>query len=146
MLDVGTIPEDTNQALVYLVGVLVVALCGMFALVVRTWVSTNKTAKAMDNAGPVVDDIRKLTEGLARVEHRQGNVMNWMTSQDAKQSEFDLKGWPSLPEDLNTAAGLTEVVRELQHTNKEQTDKIDKLTATLTEHDRWERARAYVEQ
>lgn len=54
---------------------------------------------------------------------------------------YQAKGWASLPEDINTAAKLTQTVRNLQIQDKAQAAKLEELLATLKDHDAWERAK-----
>ena len=77
---------------------------------------------AVNNVGPgahrLYDQIGHLSDAIQRIE--------------TKQNDFDTKGWPTLPSDMNTAAGLTEVIRDIQH-------ELHVVNTRLAAHDEWEK-------
>lgn len=54
------------------------------------------------------------------------------------QEQFDSHGWETLPPDINTAVGLTSVVRDLQHGHTTVHEKLDVLISELRDHVVWE--------
>ena len=124
METVGTagLPSDTNQALVYLIGVLVVGVMSALTFTIKAWSQARAANAAVNNVGPgehrLYDQIGHLSDAIQRIE--------------TKQNDFDTKGWPTLPSDMNTAAGLTEVIRDIQH-------ELHVVNTRLAAHDEWER-------
>ena len=87
--------------------------------------------RAVNDVGPgehrLYDKVTHNSETLARVEDA-------LVRLQLDQETFDSHGWETLPQDINTAVGLTTTIRDLQNGHK----KLDKIIAMLSEHVEWE--------
>ena len=71
-----------------------------------------------------------------QVAHIASDVENLVDA----QRDFAARGWAALPDDLGTSAGLTQTIRELQSQTAHVSQQLERLSATVSEHDRWERS------
>jgi len=116
----------------------VTMLVGVLVFLVRTFSATRQVNQAVNNVGPgehsLWDQVSFIREDISVLVEAQ--------------KDFAEKGWRTLPDDIGTASRLTETIRHLQagaEGNERDHARIvadlEKLSAILSEHDRWERAR-----
>jgi|TARA_R110000803_G_scaffold156226_2_gene220781 hypothetical protein len=88
--------SELDEALIYLVGVLVVALASALTYVVKQRHGSEDSGMASLQA--VVNRMEADVEKLVQAE-----------------AEYQAKGWTTLPPDLGSSSALTAVIRDLQH-------------------------------
>jgi len=108
-------PDTPNQALIWLVGVLALALAGALTYAIK-----NRSDSAGDS------DLRAVVD---RIEQDVRKLV-------AAELEFQSKGWASLPPDLSSSSLLTSAIYDLRR------DVAD-LKVKLSDHDQWERQSKY---
>jgi Na+-translocating ferredoxin:NAD+ oxidoreductase RnfG subunit len=132
---------DHQQIILALVAVIAPLVGALVVLAKRTTIAAEQATmanRAVNNVGPGEHSL------WDQVSFVREDVMELVEA----QRDFAKRGWQTLPEDISTAARLTETIRDLQHsaaTNQAEHDriiaKIDTLADSLREHDRWERER-----
>lgn len=111
------LPDDPNQALIVLMGVMVLAVVGALTFAIRS-----------RNSAAVGTDVRAVVK---RIEDDVAKLV-------AAELDFQSRGWTTLPPDLASSAGLTAAIRDIQH-------DVRSLTEKLRAHDEWERSQKYKE-
>jgi len=139
--------DTETQGLIGIVGVLAVALAGALTFSIKGWQEAKRGASQAKQANAAVNNVGP---GEHRLFDKVSHLADAMDRIEAKQDQFDMKGWPSLPSDINTAAGLTEVIRDLQHGHvdglKDHQEILGRLAAMDTEikaHVLWEETQKY---
>lgn len=134
---------DHDQIIMGLIALLATLVTGLVYMV-KTYTQTKVAATKATGAYEAVNGIGP---GEHRLYDKVTHLDNKITEIALKQDDFDTRGWPSLPADLATSAGLTEVIRDLQHAaTLERTDhdaiivKLDQMEAEIRQHVAWEMA------
>ena len=115
MVDPSDLPDDPNQGLIILVGVLVLAVAGALTYAIKL------------KADPAIvgDDVESLRQVVERIDRDVQKLV-------AAELEFQSKGWTSLPPDLASSAGLTAAIYDLRR-------DVGEMKSFLRKHDEWER-------
>ena len=112
---------------------ILVTLAGILAVVIKSWQEARAANNAVNNIGPgehrLYDRIQMIHDEVMHL--REG------------EEQFQSKGWPSLPEDLGSAAALTSTIRDLQRSRDEILARLAELSDLIRAHDRWERQSKY---
>ncbi len=122
MIAVSTVdlPAEPNQALIALLGVVVVAMSGVLWYVIKA-----KPAPIQS------EEIEALRAVVGRIEEDVAKLV-------AAELEFQSKGWTSLPPELASSAGLTAAIYELRR-------DVSEMREFLKRHDEWERSVKYAD-
>ena len=122
MIAVSTVdlPAEPNQALIALLGVVVVAMSGVLWYVIKS-----KPAPMPS------EEVEALRAVVGRIEEDVAKLV-------AAELEFQSKGWTSLPPDLASSAGLTSAIYELRR-------DVSEMREFLKRHDEWERSVKYAD-
>ena len=119
-------PTDPTGLLIFIA----VSMVGLVVFMVRTYRTVNTDDTALRQA---VDHIRIDVEKLV-----------------AAQDKFQSKGWATLPDDIGTAARLTEKIRQLEHdaemsrtAHEDISAQLSKLQASVDAHVQWEMTQKY---
>ena len=122
MIAVSTLdlPAEPNQALIALLGVVVVAMSGVLWYVIKS-----KPAPMPS------EEVEALRAVVGRIEEDVAKLV-------AAELEFQSKGWTSLPPDLASSAGLTSAIYELRR-------DVSEMREFLKRHDEWERSVKYAD-
>jgi Na+-translocating ferredoxin:NAD+ oxidoreductase RnfG subunit len=123
-------------------------LLGMLATMVGVLVflvkSYRQTEIAATEAKQTNNSVNNVLPGMPTLYQQVLQIKETMNKFTDAQDDFTQKGWRSLPEDINTAIGLTETIRELQHKDiaiQESLDslgeRLDVMVEELREHINW---------
>lgn len=92
-------------------------LAGSLVLIVKTWAQAKAANQAVNNVGPgdhsLWDQVAFLREDVQQLVE--------------SQRDFTKRGWQALPDDIATAARLTETIREIQHSQQECKEAIREI-------------------
>lgn len=106
--------SSTHLSLIAGLGVVITMLAGSLVLLAKMLVQTREVNAAVNN--------RAEGDGLfAQIATIQMTVDKLLQSEE----DFASKGWRNLPSDLDSAAKLTQTIRDLQATDKEVRDAFD---------------------
>lgn len=122
MIAVSTVdlPAEPNQALIALLGVVVVAMSGVLWYVVKS------------RPAPIPgEEVEALRAVVGRIEEDVAKLV-------AAELEFQSKGWTTLPPELASSAGLTAAIYELRR-------DVSEMREFLKRHDEWERSVKYAD-
>lgn len=131
-------PDHSEVALATL-GVIVTGLLGMLWLLVKTLAHSRTAADEATAANQAVNNTSG--PGEHRLYDKVTAMQNDLEQLVEAQDDFTEKGWRSLPDDIATAVGLTEVIRDLQHEDLDITAHLHRIETVLVEHVARERAR-----
>ena len=120
------LPDDADQALIVLVGVLVMGVLATLTFVVKAWSQAKSTNAAVNHVGVGEPSISE------NVTHIRGEVDRLIKIQD----DFNAKGWQALPGDLGDAPSLTSTIRTLQDADLAAAAYHDTILAKLEALDR----------
>lgn len=85
--------------------------------------------------------------GVGEGEHRLFDKVHLIQEQVTMlldfQKDHERRGWRSLPDDLNTAAGLTQTIRSLQDHDSHIQETLDRIETRLIQHVEWEEKEKY---
>jgi hypothetical protein len=116
-VDYTSASVSDSGALVAILGTLVVILL----VVVRTYGQAKAANRAVNNVGPGEHSL------WDRVEFIHEDVKQLVAAQD----DFSEKGWRTLPDDISTASRLTETIRDLQHSAKQNQAEHEQIISKL---------------
>jgi hypothetical protein len=127
---------------------IILALIGLVSTSIAALVYTIKNGKISQEGVDQITAVNNAVNNVGPGEHRLYDMLA-LVRKDIEyltiaQREFASKGWGSLPPDLNNAIGLTEVIRDLQHSDKEVILKLTEIKTALIEHTEWEMKQKYV--
>lgn len=120
---IDTEVHDINS---YIVIALVMVLLALLGVVVKTYGQARAANTAVNNVGP---GDHSLWDQVSMVREDVNELVR-------AQREFAERGWPTLPDDIATAAQLTATIRTLQH-------DVGDIKRTLDDHVRWEETQKY---
>lgn len=126
-------PDNPDAFIVgALVAVLMMLAAGLIYLV-KTFKAAQGANSAVNNVGP----------GEHRLYDKIGFLQKGMEHLIEANDQFNRKGWNSLPQDINTASGLTEVIRELQNDHRSGHELLERIEIELLRHIKWEESQKY---
>jgi hypothetical protein len=125
----------------------ILALIAIIGTSIAALVYTIRNNTIIKGAAQDASDINKAVNNIGPGEHRLYDMISMVRDDMAKvteaQEEFSKKGWATLPPDIASASGLTEVIRSLQNSDKAQHEKMDQILKALDEHVQWEMSQKY---
>ena len=128
---------------------IIFALIGMVGTSIAALVYTIRNNRIAKDGVDQISQVNNAVNNIGPGEHRLYDMISLIRSDieylTNEQRNFAAKGWNSLPEDINTAVGLTSVIRDLQHAEKEVINKLQVIQDTLIEHTEWEMQQKYIE-
>jgi len=124
------VAEQIPTSIAAILGTLVVGLLAVIVLLVKT-MSEVKTGS--QQAAAVNDAVNNIGPGGVRLYDRVSHIDQAVAELRQAQTDFAKRGWGALPDDIATASGLTEVIRDIQH-------EIADISTRLRVHDEWERS------
>lgn len=119
-----------------MVGVMVSAL----VFLVKSYRQSEIAASESKAANAAVNNV---TPGLPTLYQNVEHVAQVVNKLADAQEDFAKRGWATLPDDIGTAAALTQTIRELQHQNQHQDQKLETILKELREHIEWEYNQKY---
>ena len=121
----------------------ILMLAGVLVFVIRTYTEAKAANRAVNNVGP---GEHSLWDQLANI---RDDVLELVEA----QRDFAKRGWQTLPDDIGTAARLTETIRVLQANDARNVEDHERIVSALAEineafraHDGWERQHKYSTQ
>ena len=109
----------------------VVSLVGLIGLMWKTLAHSKEAAvearqanAAVNNTGP---GEHRLYDKISLIEKEIGRLVE-------AETDFTEKGWRNLPEDLNTALGLTETIRSIQRDDVDVSRRVVEIQVMLEAH------------
>jgi hypothetical protein len=123
-------------------------------LVALLWITIRNMNTKVSDINHAVNNVKPgdpmMIDRVKHIEQMLGKVDDWM-------DDFNRHGWPSLPDDIGSAAALTETIRQIQnrleqltHCDREQkvalTDllyELRELRSEVDKHVKWEMAEKY---
>jgi hypothetical protein len=142
----GSVKEATSQIATNHEQI-ILALIAIIATSIAALVYTIRNNTMIKTTAQDASDVNKAVNNIGPGEHRLYDMIS-MVRDDMKhiseaQEEFSKKGWATLPPDIATASGLTEVIRNLQNTDKALHEKMDQILKELDSHVKWEMSQKY---
>ena len=124
----AAVAEQIPTTVVGILGVLVAGLIAVIVLLIKTLGEARQAKEAFGSSeGPTL---------TANVNHLVTEVDNLIEA----QRDFASRGWQTLPEPINTAAGLATTLSNMQHDITEANTKLGQVAERLAAHDAWERS------
>ena len=122
---------------------IILALIGVGTTLIAALVATVKAAMSSRVAAVQAAEANRAVNGVgpgeARLYDMVADIKADLDKLVVANEDFARRGWMTLPDDLSTAARLTETIRALQHGSRDTSEKLDQVLKTIRAHDEWER-------
>ena len=147
---VGDFAADATGSQASTIIVLLIGLCttliGALVWLVRNGRDTNEQVTGINAAvNHTKPDEERIYDKITHIQEKLDELAAHNANLAEANHDFVSKGWTTLPEDLSTAAQLTQTIRALQHGGTRFDEKLDelldrskKMEADLLEHVEWE--------
>ena len=126
---------------------IILALIAIIATSIAALVYTIRNNTIIKTAAQDASEANKAVNNIGPGEHRLYDMIAMLKEDmhelSVAQDEFSKKGWATLPPDIASASGLTEVIRNLQHDDKAMHEKLDGILKALDDHVKWEMEQKY---